>query len=93
MSQLSGDEILAFRSVAASAENDAIAARQNTDLLAQAYITLQVENLRLTEQRDELLAAIEPLAELCDQLCRWDRRFDDVLDAVDAAIASVKGQS
>ena len=43
------------------------------------------------KQRDDLLAAIEPLAELCDQLCRWDRRFDDALDVVDEAIAIVKG--
>jgi hypothetical protein len=44
----------------------------------------------LIKQRDELLSAIEPLAELCDNLCRWDRRFDEALDVVDAAIASVK---
>jgi hypothetical protein len=44
------------------------------------------------KQRDELLSAIEPLAELCDNLCRWDRRFDDALDAVDAAVAKAKGE-
>ena len=52
---------------------------------------LQVENDALRRQRDALLVALERLANKADELCRWDRRFDDVLDAADAAIASVKG--
>ena len=42
-------------------------------------------------QRDELLAALEGLAAKADDLCGWDRQFDEVLDAADAAIASAKG--
>ena len=45
----------------------------------------------LKKQRDELLAALEGLAAKADDLCGWDRQFDEVLDAADAAIASAKG--
>jgi hypothetical protein len=62
-------------------ELEAIAQDDSTDALNELLV-----------QRDELLAAIEPLAELCDNLCRWDRRFDDALDAVDAAVAKAKGE-
>ncbi|MGB4064212.1 MAG: hypothetical protein WBK19_10345 [Azonexus sp.] len=47
----------------------------------------------LVKQRDELLAASASVAELCDLHCRWDRRFDDALDALDSAIASAKGSA
>lgn len=50
----------------------------------------ELEQLR--RQNHSLLAALEELASKADELCRWDRRFDDVLDAADSAIASVKGQ-
>jgi hypothetical protein len=56
-------------------------------LLKAEDCTLRV----LREQRDELLAALTALVALCDEHCRWDRRFDDALDAADEAVTNAKG--
>lgn len=50
----------------------------------------ELEQLR--RKNNNMLEALEGLTSKADELCRWDRRFDDVLDAADSAIASVKGQ-
>ncbi len=50
-----------------------------------------IEQLQLVSAAPELLEALTKLADKCDELCRHDRRFDELLDAADSAIAKATG--
>ena len=49
MGQITGPDLLAIRSQAASAKDYAATCHANADRLTQAYLALQVENVRLLE--------------------------------------------
>jgi hypothetical protein len=61
MNQISGADLLAIRSQAASAKDYAGTCHANTDRLSQAYLALQVENLKLQGLIEEQKGTITAL--------------------------------
>jgi hypothetical protein len=54
MGQITGSDLLAIRSQAASARDYAATCHANADRLSQAYLALQVENVKLRAKVDSL---------------------------------------
>jgi len=86
MEQISGSDLLGIRSHAAMADDYTTICRNNTDRLTQAYLALQVENVRLREVLKEAVGGIVFLSEEAglhqDEWRAWNRKAREALGEV-----------
>jgi hypothetical protein len=54
------------------------------------FVAMLRERIEYRKQRADLFESLVALSATVSTLCSWDRRFDEVLDAADAAVARSK---
>lgn len=71
--QISGADLLGIRSHAAMADDYTTICRNNTDRLTQAYLALQVDNVRQKEEIEQLTTLAR------DAFIAWDKDKDSTV--------------
>lgn len=83
--QLAGTTLLNIKALAADAENSALTARLNTDMLVKAYIELQSENVKLRDSLERIAKVIGPVVPECSGCTHeWNMALRIAQDAMRA---------